>query len=64
MKLLELFRNSKKEHDTDKILAYHEAAPGLCAVSFWVLSQYTSLIGYRGTKAFNHAPYSVDWDIV
>ena len=62
MRLAELFRNSKKEHDQDKTMAYHEAGHGLVQVSFGLLPQYTSLIGFRNTVAFNSTAFYAYWD--
>ena len=63
MRLIEPFKNSKKEHDPEKIMAYHEAGHGLVQVSFGLLPEYTSLYGFNGTLAFNSSSFFTYWNI-
>ena len=59
LKLPELFRNTRKKHDTEMLIAYHEAAHGLVQVYFGLLPKHTSLNGYRSTIAFNTAGFHI-----
>jgi hypothetical protein len=63
LKLPELFRNSKKEHDPNKIIAWHECGHGLAQVSFGLLPKYTSLIGFNRTLAFNSTAFYMGYDL-
>ena len=44
-------------------IAAHEAAHGLVQVSFGLLPQYTSLIGFKNTTAFNTTGFYIGYDI-
>jgi hypothetical protein len=53
LKLPELYRNSKKEHDPAKATAYHECGHGLIQVSHGLLPKLTSLIAWEGANGFS-----------
>lgn len=59
----ELWKNSKKEHDPDKITAYHEAGHSLIQVFFGLIPRETSLIGFNGTNGFASGGFTVGYDL-
>jgi hypothetical protein len=64
LKLPELFRNSKKKHDPEKVNAFHEACHGMVQVYFGVLPKFTSILGYNHTKGFNTEGFYAYWELV
>ena len=63
MKLPELFRNGRKEHDPGKRVSYHESGHGLVQVAHGLLPRFTSLKGITGTLGFNTESFYIGCDL-
>lgn len=62
MRLLELFKNTRKEFDSDKVISFHKCGHGLVMTACGAPPEYTSLIGYQGTAAFSAGSF-YPWDV-
>lgn len=63
LKLPELLRHDNKQHDPERVTAYHEAAHGLVMVSHGLLPRYTSLIPVTGVLGFSTVVFELGYDL-